>query len=264
VASSGVTEVSKVYITDPVKMLVYAPSGHGKTFLCGTAVGDKRWMPMVIADFEGGTRSIQSKTQITEPENFADIVPTMDKIVVVRIRKWEDFNYLEDVLASEHNPYRTLIIDSLSELNYLNLSENVKLATRNDRGHDPDVPERQDYLRSSVQMRKLIRAFRDLPMHTIFTAQAADKENPQTKRMQFAPSLTGKLVNEVPGLMDIVAYLAVVDDEDEHGNPVTIRSLLLQPSGRFMAKARDEDGRLGEAIDRPTLPRIMDLLEGKK
>jgi hypothetical protein len=82
--------------------------------------------------------------------------------------------------------------------------------------------------------------------------------------MMVAPNLTGKLVNEVPGLVDIVAYLAVIEEADEDQNPISFRSLLVQPTGRFMAKARDEDGRLGDAIDHPTLPIVMDLLEGKK
>ena len=251
-----------VTVTDPLKMLVYAPSGHGKTYLAGTAVGDARLMPMVIADFEGGTRSIRSKTIIVPLEEFADFVPSMDKIVVIRIKHWEDFDTLYEVVHSPDNPYRTLVIDSLSELNYLILSEVVSVAVKSDRGHDPDVPERQDYLRSSTQMRKLIRFFRDLVMNTIFTAQANEKENPQTKRMQAVPNLTGKLVYEVPGLVDIVAYLGVMEDANEDGDPITIRSLLVQPTGRFMAKARDEDGRLGDAVENPTLPKIMNLLDG--
>lgn len=263
VASKAAAVKSPVTVTDPLKMLVYAPSGHGKTFLAGTAVGDKRLMPMVIADFEGGTRSIRSKTTIVPLEDFPDFVPSLDKIVVVRIKHWEDFDVIYEVVHSSDNPYRSLVIDSLSELNYLTLSEVVSAAVKSDRGHDPDVPERQDYLRSSTQMRKLIRFFRDLDMHTIFTAQANEKENPQTHRMQAVPNLTGKLVFEVPGLVDIVAYLGVMDDADEEGDPIVVRSLLVQPTGRFMAKARDEDGRLGEAIDDPTLPKIMDLLDGK-
>jgi hypothetical protein len=254
--------VPKKAVADPLKMLLYAPSGHGKTYFLGTAVKDPRLMPMVLADFEGGTRSIRSKTVLVPLEEFADFVPTLDKIVVVRIKHWEDFDTLYDVVHADTNPYKTVAIDSLSELNYLILSEVVSVAVKSDRGHDPDVPERQDYLRSSTQMRKLIRFFRDIDANTIFTASAAEKENVQTKRQQAVPNLTGKLVYEVPGLVDIVAYLGVMDDADDDGEPITIRSLLVQPTGRFMAKARDEGGRLGDAVESPTLPKVLDLLDG--
>jgi len=254
--------VPKKPVADPLKLLVYAPSGHGKTYLIGTAAGDPRLCPMVLADFEGGTRSIRSKTVLVPLEELADFVPSTNKIVVVRIKRWEDFDTLYDVVHAPDSPYKTVAIDSLSELNYLILSEVVAVAVKSDRGHDPDVPERQDYLRSSTQMRKLIRFFRDLDANTIFTASANEKENVQTKRMQAVPNLTGKLVYEVPGLVDIVAYLGVMDDADENGDPITVRSLLVQPTGRFMAKARDEEGRLGESVDSPTLPKIMDLLSG--
>jgi phage nucleotide-binding protein len=261
-SSDTVKKSQATEVTNPIKMLVYAPPGYGKTYLAGTAVGDKRLMPMVLADFEGGVRSIKSKVVQVTTDDFKTHRPSIDKITVLRIKRWADFDVLYEVLDSPDNPYKSLFIDSLSELNYQNLQENVAVAARGDRGHDPDVPERQDYLRSGVQMRKLIRVFRDLEMHTIFTAQAADKENPQTKRQQAVPNLTGKLSAEIPGLVDIVGYLGIVDDEDESGEPVSYRSLLVQPTGRFMAKARDEEGRLGDAVDRPTLPKILDLLDG--
>ena len=50
-----------MFIEDAIKALWYAPPGHGKTTLLGTAVNDERVSPMLLLEFEGGTRSIQSK-----------------------------------------------------------------------------------------------------------------------------------------------------------------------------------------------------------
>ena len=138
------------------------------------------------------------------------------------------------------------------------MDEALQLALKEDKRHDPDIPEQRDYLRSAGQMRRLVRFFRDLPIHVFFTASAAWLQDPQTRENKLWPSLTGKLAFEIPGLVEIVGYLAIVENEDK-----TERWLFTQPSGRFEAKDRTEGGKLGEYIIEPTIPKILDLIEGK-
>lgn len=241
-----------------LKALIYSPAGHGKTVLLGTGAGDPRLSPMLIADFEGGVRSIASKIHLVKLAELGKAKPTLDKIDVVRIQSWNDFDDLYDFLDSDKNPYKSIGLDSLSEMNYLNLQTVVGQAATDNTRHDPDVAQQQDYLRSQAQMRKLIRFFRDLNMHVIFAAGALEAREPRTKKYQFRPALVGQLVKEIPGLVDTLGYLAIV--EEENGN--TYRALFVQPTERFMAKDRSEGGKLGEYIVNPTLPMILDILEG--
>lgn len=238
--------------------MIYSPPGHGKTSLLGTAVGDDRLSPMLLVDFEAGVDSIQSKCDTYESiRELAGHDPTVDKIDVLRVNVWDDFEGIVEFLQANPGRYKSVALDSLSEMNYLNLNGiTVEAAAKTPR-HDQDVPEMQDYLRSSFQMRKLVRQFRNLPSNSFWTAGVAEITNPLTKISEVVPSLTGKLTREIPGLVLIVGYLAIMDDED--GKPH--RSLLAQPTGRYTAKDRSEGGKLGEYVLDPTLPGIFDLLK---
>jgi hypothetical protein len=239
-------------------MMIYSPPGHGKTTLLGTAVGDPRLMPMLLVDFEAGIDSIYSRCRVFENlSELADHTPDMTSIDVLRVNIWEDFDGIINFLQNNPGVYKSVALDSLSEMNYLNLNQVTgEAATRSPR-HDADVPEMQDYLRSSFQMRKLVRQFRNLPSNAFWTAGVQENTNPLTKLSEVVPSLTGKLTREVPGLVLIVGYLAIMEDD----NGVPHRSLVVQPTGRFTAKDRSEGGKLGQYIADPTLPHIFDLLE---
>lgn len=246
-------------VEDPLKMIVYSPPGHGKTTLLGTAAGDPRLSPMLLIEFEGGTRSIRSKVKKISIDQLGKEKPKVDVIHTVEIRTWGDFDLVYDFLLTADHPYRSIGLDSLSEMNYLNMQTVLLDAGVQDKNRDLDVPEQRDYLRSASQMRRLVRYFRDLPMHVFMTSGAQQGQDPRTKTSMMMMSLTGKLVFEIPGLFDVVGYLAMVDQEDG----ATDRWLFTQPTGRFDAKDRTEGGKLGEYIVNPTLPRILDLVEGK-
>lgn len=246
-------------VEDPLKMIVYSPPGHGKTTLLGTAAGDPRLSPMLLIEFEGGTRSIRSKVKKISIDQLGKEKPKIDVIHTVEIRTWGDFDLVYDFLLTDGNPYRSIGLDSLSEMNYLNMQTVLIDAGTQDKNRDLDVPEQRDYLRSASQMRRLVRYFRDLPMHVFMTSGAQQGQDPRTKTSMMMMSLTGKLVFEIPGLFDVVGYLAMVDQDDG----ATERWLFTQPTGRFDAKDRTEGGKLGEYIVNPTLPKILDLVEGK-
>lgn len=234
-----------------LSLLVYSPVGHGKTTLLGTASGDPRLTPALILDFEGGVDSIASKITPIEGPLSQDLE---FGLYTWRVKAWDDFATVHDWLLTA-NPFRLVCIDSLSEANYLLNQTVLAKASRSDPRHDPDVLEQMDYQRSAVWMRRLVRAYRDLDCHVVMTALAQDVQDPISREFEYRPSLTGKLAIEVPAMFSIVGYLGLVGDKGE-------RHLFTQPRGRFVAKDRSEGGRLGGDLSNPTLPKILDLLEG--
>jgi hypothetical protein len=246
-----------------LKLLVHAPAGHGKTRLIGTMLDDPRFLPALLCDFEGGSTTINSRLQRVTLNELEEMsankkVPT-DKIVCVRIRAWEDLNLIYAIL--EEGQFRSVALDSLSEIHYLSLNEVVAAAVRAKSTHDPDVAEQHDYLKALAQMRKMVRFFRDLEdMHVIFTATSMDTEDARTRRGQVRPNLIGKLSGEIPALLDYVGYLGITEE-----GGVSTRVLCTEPSERFVAKARnDEDAtsHLDGMLKDPTLPKILDQLDG--
>lgn len=250
----------------PLKALIYAPAGAGKTTFLSTAIGDHRFMPMLICDFEGGVRSIASVCRQVKVEDLAKREHVTDKIDVVRIGGMSDFDRVYDLLSGPNNGYRTVAIDSLSEFNYLNLTSLVESEKMRNPRHDVEVPEIGDYGRNAIQIKRMIRFFRDLDMNVIFTAIAAEYEDAKTKKSQYRPAFTGKLISEIPGIVDVLGYFAVVDDveEDEEGKPVEVqyRALICKPSEKFMAKARVDVSRpeLPDLFRNPTLPELLDAV----
>jgi hypothetical protein len=245
-------------MNDALKILWYSPPGHGKTTMLGTAVKDKRISPMLLLEFEAGIRSIESKVREIRLEDLGSKKPSIDKIDVVHIQTWADFDVAYEFLLEGNHEYKSVGIDSLSEVDYLSMGDALRVAQLEDRKHDPDIPEQRDYLRNASKIRKLIRFFRNLPLHVFFTANSKLEQDPLTRESKIWPALTGKLAFEVPGLVEIVGYLAVVE-KDEDTNE---RWLFVQPTGRFEAKDRTEGGKLGQYIVEPTIPKILDLVEG--
>jgi hypothetical protein len=256
---------------DPVelKLLVHGPVGHGKTALIGTAVNDPRLMPGLLADFEGGYRSIRSKVitvPLEELRSFGE--PPLDKLVRVRLRSWRDIDEIYDVLQQNDNPYKSFFGDSLSEIHYLSLEGVISTDVRREPSkYDPDQPQQAQYLKALSQMRKFVRYFRDLEgMHTILTATTMDIEDARTRRGKAQPNLIGKFAQEVSALVDWVAYLGLSEETKNNVRTVT-RTLCTGPSERYVAKGRndvDSGGQLPEFIDEPTLPMILDFLQGKR
>jgi len=242
--------------------------GHGKTTLIGSAVsddgkGDPRLLPMLLLDFEGGSEAIESKVEEISVSDLGKVPPPDNKIHVVRVKKWDDYEQAYDFLLNNTEVYKTVAVDSLTEVNYLVLDTIVGEELKKNGRRDPDVPQQQDYMRGAVWMRRLVRMFRDLPMNVIMTALPIEIQDPISKEMILTPSLIGKLASELPAQMTIVGYLALVEPPQKPNQmrQEAVRELFVKPVGNFHVKDRSERGKLGESVVNPTLPKIMNLLE---
>lgn len=243
-----------------LKLLVYSNAGHGKTTVLGSAVGDPRLSPVLILDLEGGVSSIRSKVRKITLDELGKVEPEIDHADVIKIKTWNDFQQVYDILDSGQHGYRTVGLDSVTEINYLCLSTVLGESVKATPSRDPDMLQVDDYNKGLTKMRRLLRFVRDLPIHVICVCGAMDVTDPKSRKPQVRPSLVGKLGNELPGLLDTIAYLAIVEEGDQ-----TLRCLYFRPTERFFAKDRSEGGRLGESLDipdhtYPTLPTILDRL----
>jgi len=115
-----------------------------------------------------------------------------------------------------------------------------------------------DYGSNTNQMRKVVRAFRDLPMNVIFTALAKETKDDLTGELYTRPALTDKLSEDVYSYVDIVGYYYVKQNKDDETK--LDRILQVQPFKNRTAK--DRSGRLGNGVLNPTFKRIMALITG--
>jgi len=117
-----------------------------------------------------------------------------------------------------------------------------------------------DYGANTNQMRKIVRAFRDLPMNVIFTALAKEVKDDVTGEMSTKPALTDKLAEDTLGYLDIVGYYYTKQNKDDENK--LDRILQVQPFKNRTAK--DRSGRLGNGVLNPTFKRIMALITGQE
>lgn len=236
--------------SEGLNILVYGRPGVGKTVLAGTAEDDPRLCRVLVLDIEGGVLSISARGK---------------NLDVTRIRSMEDFADVYEYLYEGDHPYQCVVIDSLTEVQKLAMTE-IMLAVADARpDRDPDIASRQEWGKNIEQVRKLVRYFRDLPIHTVFTCLEQEIQDESTGDMFIRPSLPGKLAGEIGGFVDIVGRLSIRTrrdgEEDEEGTAQitgssTHRVLQVQPTGKVDAKDRS-DALDPEYVD-PTLSMILE------
>lgn len=276
---------------DYLKMLVYAQGGVGKTVLSATASqldGDT-----LFISAERGTKSIRlkkwtdridlNKIHVVGMDNFIDFNDyyefLYDHVEMVkqydRYRKSGDnanaSKMIEAIWKQQSDEprekgqmpriYRTVVIDSLTEVQRRSLDRIVD--TRTGQANPGSITRGvkfennrttlQDYGDNTQQMRKLVRAFRDLDMNVIFTALEAEVQDEMTGKVTVRPALTDKLWQDVNGYVDIVArmFTATKDKQVE-------RKIAFQPYGNYTAK--DRTGALGMGMTDATVKQIVDKI----
>lgn len=239
----GGLKVEKVQQRLPfINVLDYGDSGVGKTMLAGSASQVPEMSPVLFVDIEGGTFSLRTE------------YPDID---IVRVQNWQQMQGLYNELFKNEHGYRTVVLDSLTEIQKFSMYGIMKELVAKEPDRDPDIPSVREWGKNIEQIRLFVRAFRDLPINTIFTALAMTEKNPRTGMMTTRPALSGKLSNEVAAFLDIVLYHYV---KVQDGEPQ--RFLLANKTEEQIAK--DRSGKLPLVIETPTMTRIHSLIFGNQ
>ena len=217
-----------------LNVLIYGDPGVGKTLLAGSAYEVEAMSPVLFIDIEGGTFSLRAK------------YPEVD---VVRVQSWTDMQHVYDELYRGQTGYKTIVLDSLTEIQKFSMSDIMRDLVRREPDRDPDIPGMREWGKNIQQLRALVRAFRDLPCNAIFTALAAEEKNPRTGLIHSKPSLSGKLSAEVAGFVDIVLFMYTKRVEDQ-----MVRLLLTAKTDTTIAK--DRSGKLPAVVEVPTMATI--------
>jgi hypothetical protein len=243
----GGLRVTKAQQRSPyLNMMVYGDYGIGKTVLGGSALEVPEMSPVLVLDYEGGTESLRR---------------TYPDVDVLRVQTWTDMQAVyNDLHRTNGGGYKTIVLDSLTEIQkfsmYEILAARVEKAEEKGDEADPDIAGMREWGKNIEQIRKFVRAFRDLPVHTIFTALSKDDRDPRTGKRKTFPSLSGKLAQEVPAFLDVVVYYYIkrVDDEERR---------LLLCSATEGNTAKDRTARLPMVIEEPTMQKLYDYILGE-
>ena len=290
VDSKGAPQQQK---TEWLNMLIYGPFGTGKTVLAATAQLCPETQNVFYADAEGGTKSVRdfdiqvdvfrinTFTRFNRLYEFArnhsrmrdeleTLIPGTDAYTVVydnlrRLEAWVHELPQEEALTRVPIPtiYRTIVVDSLTEVQkycmYDILGVDINTA---DLSKENKQPEFKQWGINAEKMRLLVRAFRDLNMHTIFCCLDQTVKDEKDGSITIKPSLPGKLADEACGFLDIVGYIHTREETNAEGKKYTRRLLQVQPAGKINAKSRYT--ALGQYIEEPTIQKLVDLINTKR
>lgn len=191
-----------------VKLLVYGQAGAGKTTLIKTLPDP------VIISAESGLLSLSGVD-----------------IPYITVSSLDD---LRDVMtwitsSAEAQRFRSIALDSISEIADVVLAEE-KTASKDGRAAYGNMGDR---------MRKIIRAFRDLPDKNVYFSAKLDRAQDEQGMMLYGPYMPGKtMMQDMPFFFDEVLALRIVKDKDGNSR----RALMCQADGLWTAK--DRSGKL--------------------
>ncbi len=224
-----------------VNMLVYGDSGVGKTVLAASASAVEEMSPVLVIDIEGGTFSIR------------DRFPEVD---IVRVQTWKEMQAVYDALLKDMS-YKTIVLDSLTEIQKFSMYGIMEELVRKEPDRDPDVPGMREWGKNTEQIRRMVRAFRDLPCNVIFTALATSEKDAKSGIIKTKPSFSGKLKDEIAGFVDEVVFLYKKAMTDE------IKRLLLT-TGTDQQVAKDRSDKLPAIIEEPTMMKLYSIIFEKE
>jgi phage nucleotide-binding protein len=228
---------------DPsANILIYGESGAGKTTLSGSADAVPEMRKVLVLDIEGGILSLK------------DRYPNVES---VRIKSWSKLQEVYDHLYAGDHGYKTIILDSLTEAQKMSMDTVMRKLVEAHEERDADVPGIREWNINIEQTRKFVRALRDLPLTTIFTALAKQDKNQKTGVTKTKPSLSGKVADEIAGFLDIVSYLYTKEVDGEQK-----RVLLCGATQDHIAK--DRTGKLEQLIVEPTMLTIWNAIKGTR
>lgn len=243
-----------------LNFLVYADSGAGKTVFAGSAE-----RVLFIAPEDSGLLSA------------AMMGSKADKI---KVKSWDDFveayEYCYDNQFDLKEKYDWLVIDSATEMQGMCLRDIVakERVNRISKDQDPDQPQLQDYGKLYILMEKMVLAFNDLEINTLYTALARNAEDPDGNEFML-PMLGSNKPTDYRIAMKIAAHMTsyghlkveVVDKKVEgQEKPKRVKQRVIYWEDNGIYRGKDRTTRLGAKLVLPpkgALQFVTDLALGK-
>jgi len=212
-----------------IVMMVYGEGGVGKTTFTSTAPKP------ILADCENGAKY------------FGLRGISMD---VGLIEKWGDMKEFLDAAKV----YDTVIIDPIGEL--MAKLKRFMVAQNDSKNVQKDGnPTMAGWGWLKKTLLDTLKVIRDSGKHVILVAHLEEKDD--EGRMVKRPKIETKLADDLVNMVDIVAYMTVVQQDGEN------KRILIVDPGNDKYTAKDRTGMLGKIVE-PDFSKIIDACQGTK
>jgi len=217
------------YVLPTMSVVIHAHSKIGKSTLACTAPP-----PLVVFDAEGSSKFLPMRVIPWDPKVHAP--PMWDgqwEAANVVVNNFEDLVYGLQHLETGQHHFRTVVLDSISEIQR-------KLKDKIEPGMEGSKWKQDHWGELLRRMDALLRGVRDLTQHPTNPLQMAVfvAESRINEEGRWAPSMEGGIRTALPYFFDLICYLQVVNYQnpdgsfaiDEHGEPYEVRQVFTRPT----------------------------------
>ena len=259
-----------------LRILAYGEPGSGKTWFGASAALDKSTAPVLYVEHRAQIASLRSNPAYVEAMEDG-------RLVILSLEKYKELNYIYtylfllerpplttpagvevrvpspggiDTLFTKYGPPKTLIVDSLTELQR---TEVLRVAGNpvNKFLTEIDPPQIQNWGSLLNQFTLLGNKFYALPMHVVFLGLEDVDYAPRI--VGEAPKVTGfRLALQGSAQRQFPAYALTVMRMERAARNANVYNVGYTQA--FRAKTKEQTGRIPAKIPGPTIPMLARML----
>ena len=233
-----------------IKIGIFGPGGAGKTTLAATAADSEFGSPALYLNARGNpevVRSYGERIHVIDVDKFA-------RVEAIR----------QDILRDPHCPFKTVILDNVSELHALDL--------RDQYGANAEI-KWQMHSRSTADILALVRNWSDLAtvphlrLNVVFvmweTSETRTIRGQDVNRSELA--LNKALQAQVPGIVSWLGRLYIVGGPPTYTRCLDFRPIETQQVSKWQVDPEDPLTKLlPMEWYNPSLASVLDTLKGGK
>lgn len=247
--------VSATEVPEALRVLYWGREGAAKTTQALTLANRGR---VLLINAEGGLKVKALRRQGVNTDNIA-VYPAPGE-VITHAGLNQVYYAIKQDLAEDPKSWLGVIFDSITDVTQGLVDQVSDDRVAKARAKDKEIDEfdafqtdRNDFGTMTKMARDIIRKFRDLPIHTIYTALERRDVDEKTSKVTYGPAVSPAVATDLLGYSDLVIHCLAPDEDRDYFRGG------FKGTGAYRSK--DRFGIYPNVMVEPTMDRILDYYD---